>query len=127
MSDQSSDIAFRSIGEVADSIGVQQHVLRFWESKFEQIKPVKRSAGRRFYRPDDVALIVGIRHALYDRGMTIKGVQKLISDNGLAYIRNLPHEADATSEQAVLSAEQRAGLEKVRSRLAKARDILSED
>ena len=127
MSNQSSDIAFRSIGEVAELIDVQQHVLRFWESKFEQIKPVKRSAGRRFYRPDDVALIVGIRHALYDQGMTIKGVQKLISDNGLAYIRNLPNEANAGSEANPLSGDQRARLEKAKARLAKVHDILAED
>src|SRR6056300_355813 len=107
MKQPKSASAFRTISEVAALFDVQPHVLRFWESKFSQIKPVKRSAGRRFYRPDDVALIVGIRHALYDQGMTIKGVQKLISDNGLAYIRNLPHEANAGSEANPLSGDQR--------------------
>jgi len=70
--------AFRTISEVADEIGVQQHVLRFWESKFSYIKPLKRGGGRRYYRPDDVELLKNIHHLLYTEGYTIKGVQKLL-------------------------------------------------
>jgi DNA-binding transcriptional MerR regulator len=73
--------AFRTISEVADDLEVPQHVLRFWESKFPQIKPLKRAGGRRYYRPDDVALLRRIRQCLYDQGYTIKGVQKLLREN----------------------------------------------
>jgi DNA-binding transcriptional MerR regulator len=89
MTQEKSDSAFRTISEVSQKLALQPHVLRFWESKFSQIQPVKRAAGRRFYRPDDVALIGGIRFALYEQGMTIKGVQKLLQDKGIAYIRGL--------------------------------------
>jgi DNA-binding transcriptional MerR regulator len=75
--------AFRTISEVADELEVPQHVLRFWESKFAQIKPLKRAGGRRYYRPDDVALLRRIRQCLYDQGYTIKGVQKLLREGGL--------------------------------------------
>ena len=70
--------AFRTISEVADELKVQQHVLRFWESKFAQIKPLKRGGGRRYYRPEDVDLLKNIHHLLYQEGYTIKGVQKLL-------------------------------------------------
>ena len=70
--------AFRTISEVADDLGVQQHVLRFWETKFVSIKPMKRGGGRRYYRPEDVALLKKIHHLLYSDGYTIKGVQKLL-------------------------------------------------
>ncbi|SIT85183.1 MerR family transcriptional regulator [Pontibaca methylaminivorans] len=78
--------AFRTISEVADWLGVQAHVLRFWESKFTQVKPVKRAGGRRYYRPGDMQLLGGIRTLLYDEGMTIKGVQKLLREQGVAAI-----------------------------------------
>ena len=74
--------AFRTISEVADELDVPQHVLRFWESKFSQIKPLKRGGGRRYYRPDDVELLRGIRQLLYTEGYTIKGVQKVLRENG---------------------------------------------
>lgn len=74
--------AFRTIREVADWLGVAAHVLRFWESKFQQIRPVKRAGGRRYYRPDDIALIGGIKTLLHDRGFTIRGVQKMIAEDG---------------------------------------------
>ncbi len=74
--------AFRTISEVADALDVPAHVLRFWESKFTQIRPVKRGGGRRYYRPDDVNLLKGIRELLYTDGMTIKGVQKVLRDQG---------------------------------------------
>lgn len=75
--------AFRTISEVADELEVPQHVLRFWETKFTQIRPMKRGGGRRYYRPEDVDLLRSIRGLLYDQGYTIKGVQKLIREGGL--------------------------------------------
>jgi DNA-binding transcriptional MerR regulator len=74
--------AFRTISEVADKLGVQQHVLRFWETKFSQVRPLKRGGGRRYYRPEDVALLERIHHLLYTEGYTIKGVQKLLKGQG---------------------------------------------
>ena len=74
--------AFRTIGEVADLLGIPQHVLRFWETKFSQIRPLKRGGGRRYYRPEDVALLGAIQGLLHDRGYTIKGVQKIIREGG---------------------------------------------
>ena len=75
-----SDSAFRTISEVATDLGVPQHVLRFWESKFSQVHPLKRGGGRRYYRPEDVALLRRIRALLYDDGMTIRGVQKVLRE-----------------------------------------------
>ncbi|MEQ9554498.1 MAG: MerR family transcriptional regulator [Rhodospirillales bacterium] len=72
--------AFRTISEVADELGLPQHVLRFWETKFPQIKPMKRGGGRRYYRPEDIVLLDRIRRWLYEDGYTIKGVQKLLKD-----------------------------------------------
>ena len=83
--DKSPD-AFRTISEVAEQLDLPQHVLRFWETRFTQIKPLKRGGGRRYYRPQDVDLIKGIRHMLYDQGYTIKGVQKLLRDNGSQFL-----------------------------------------
>ncbi len=74
--------AFRTISEVASELDLPQHVLRFWETKFNAIKPMKRGGGRRFYRPGDVALLKQIRSLLYDDGYTIKGVQKLLREGG---------------------------------------------
>ncbi len=75
--------AFRTISEVASELDVPQHVLRFWESRFAQIRPVKRAGGRRYYRPDDIDLLKGIRALLFSGGFTIKGVQKVLKDRGL--------------------------------------------
>ena len=74
--------AFRTISEVAEALDVPPHVLRFWETRFAQVKPVKRGGGRRYYRPEDVRLLRGIRGLLYDDGMTIKGVQKILRERG---------------------------------------------
>jgi DNA-binding transcriptional MerR regulator len=74
---------FRTIGEVADDLDLPAHVLRFWESKFSQLKPLKRGGGRRYYRPEDIALLSRIRQCLYQEGYTIRGVQKLLSDGAL--------------------------------------------
>jgi len=83
--DKSPD-AFRTISEVAEDLDLPQHVLRFWETRFNQIKPMKRGGGRRYYRPQDVDLIKGIRHMLYDQGYTIKGVQRLLKENGNQFL-----------------------------------------
>lgn len=80
---EKSSSAFRTISEVADIIDVPQHVLRFWETKFKQIKPMKRGGNRRYYRPDDIELIKAIRFFLYVEGYTIKGVQKLLKEHGI--------------------------------------------
>lgn len=78
--------AFRTISEVADDLDLPQHVLRFWETKFAQIKPLKRGGGRRFYRPEDVDLLRGIRHLLYGEGYTIKGVQRILKSEGVRFV-----------------------------------------
>ncbi|WP_293680554.1 MerR family transcriptional regulator [uncultured Phenylobacterium sp.] len=75
--------AFRTISEAADELHVPQHVLRFWETKFTFIKPMKRAGGRRFYRPSDISVLRGVRHLLHDEGYTIKGVQKLHREQGI--------------------------------------------
>jgi DNA-binding transcriptional MerR regulator len=97
--------AFRTISEVADEIDVPQHVLRFWESRFTHIKPMKRGGGRRYYRPDDVDLLRGVRHLLYGEGYTIRGVQRILRDEGAAFVQNvwrpgaaLPPPPDANDE-----------------------------
>lgn len=82
---EKSPEAFRTISEVGAELDVPQHVLRFWETKFSQIKPMKRAGGRRYYRPNDVDLLRGIRHLLYGEGYTIRGVQKLLRENGAAF------------------------------------------
>ncbi|WP_377506169.1 MerR family transcriptional regulator [Octadecabacter sp. R77987] len=87
--------AFRTISEVADWLDTPAHVLRFWESKFSQIKPVKRAGGRRYYRPDDMALLGGIKTLLHDEGMTIKGVQKLLREQGVKHVAGLGQEPGA--------------------------------
>lgn len=81
--------AFRTISEVADEIDVPQHVLRFWESRFSHIRPMKRGGGRRYYRPDDVDLLRGIRHLLYGEGYTIRGVQRILREHGGAFVQNV--------------------------------------
>jgi DNA-binding transcriptional MerR regulator len=86
--DKSPD-AFRTISEVADSLDTPAHVLRFWESRFPQIKPVKRAGGRRYYRPSDVALLTGIKRLLHDEGLTIRGVQKILRDHGVRHVAGL--------------------------------------
>jgi DNA-binding transcriptional MerR regulator len=87
--DKSPD-AFRTISEVAEVLDLPQHVLRFWESRFPQIKPLKRGGGRRYYRPDDVELLRAIKHLLYDEGYTIKGVQRLFKEQGARALAGRP-------------------------------------
>lgn len=81
--------AFRTISEVSEWLDTPAHVLRFWESKFTQIRPVKRAGGRRYYRPEDMALLGGIKTLLHDQGMTIKGVQKLLREQGVRHVASL--------------------------------------
>lgn len=78
--------AFRTISEAADEIGVPQHVLRFWETKFSFIRPMKRAGGRRFYRPQDIVVLKGVKTLLYDQGYKIEGVQKLHREQGLKHV-----------------------------------------
>ena len=86
--------AFRTISEVADWLDKPAHVLRFWESKFPQVKPVKRAGGRRYYRPDDMLLLGGIKKLLHDDGLTIKGAQKIIREQGVRYVASLSQPLD---------------------------------
>ena len=88
--------AFRTISEVADWLDTPAHVLRFWESKFTQIKPVKRAGGRRYYRPQDMALLGGIKNLLHDQGMTIKGAQKLLREEGVKHVASLGPDPDGS-------------------------------
>ena len=81
--------AFRTISEVAESLDTQAHVLRFWESKFTQIKPIKRAGGRRYYPPEDMELLSGIKALLHEQGLTIKGAQRLFREKGVRYVATL--------------------------------------
>jgi DNA-binding transcriptional MerR regulator len=81
--------AFRTISEVADDLKLPQHVLRFWESRFSQIKPMKRAGGRRYYRPGDVDLLRGIHHLLYGEGYTIRGVQRILKEQGVKFVEQV--------------------------------------
>ena len=86
--------AFRTISEVGDELDVPQHVLRFWETRFSQIRPMKRGGGRRYYRVNDIDLLKGIRQLLYGKGYTIKGVQRILKENGVAYVTDIGRAAD---------------------------------
>ena len=92
--------AFRTISEVGAELDVPQHVLRFWETKFSQIKPMKRAGGRRYYRPNDVELLQGIRHLLYEEGYTIRGVQKLLRENGASFAIEVARTGALPSQEA---------------------------
>ncbi len=120
--------AFRTISEVASELEVPQHVLRFWETKFSQIKPLKRGGGRRYYRPEDIDLLRRIRRLLYHDGYTIKGVQKVLRDNGLRDVvqagRVAADKAVAARRASRLSAGQRKALEEVVDELTALRDEL---
>jgi len=85
--DSKAPDAFRTISEVADDLDLPQHVLRFWETRFRDIKPMKRGGGRRYYRPDDVDLLRGIRHLLYGEGYTIRGVQRILREQGAKFVQ----------------------------------------
>ncbi len=112
--------AFRTISEVAAVLEVPQHVLRFWESKFTQVKPLKRGGGRRYYRPEDVDLLRGIRHLLYSDGYTIKGVQKLLREIGSKTIMESGRSLSSTGAAGVAAARTRrqTGVEGVQAQQA---------
>ena len=99
---EKSPDAFRTISEAAEELDLPQHVLRFWETRFATIKPLKRGGGRRYYRPEDVLLLKGIRHLLYDQGFTIKGVQKILKEHGA---RNVIAIGDGRPMEPVTAAE----------------------
>ncbi|WP_264051395.1 MerR family transcriptional regulator [Methylobacterium flocculans] len=101
---EKSAAAFRTIKEAADELDVPQHVLRFWETRFTQIRPVKRAGGRRYYRPDDVDLLKGIKRLLHGQGYTIRGAQRVLRERGLRFVQSVGRgeaEAAAPSRQDV--------------------------
>ena len=128
--------AFRTISEVAEDIDVPQHVLRFWETRFTQIKPVKRAGGRRYYRPDDVDLIKGVRRLLHGQGYTIRGAQRILKEGGVRFVQSIGRgeieapavrdsdSADEPSETASLLGTDKALLEGVLNDLYACRDAL---
>jgi DNA-binding transcriptional MerR regulator len=93
---EKSPDAFRTISEVAAELDIPQHVLRFWESRFAQVRPIKRAGGRRYYRPEDIDLLRGIRALLYREGYTIKGAQKVMRDKGQRFVMELGRAKDRT-------------------------------
>ncbi|HKF71134.1 MAG TPA: MerR family transcriptional regulator [Stellaceae bacterium] len=131
-----SAAAFRTISEVANELEVPQHVLRFWESKFSQIRPLKRGGGRRYYRPEDVTLLRRIRQCLYEDGYTIKGVQRLLREGQLkppepsetALIEEEPAQSEEPTLPLPLAANDRGDvksvLREIRKELADLRDVL---
>jgi DNA-binding transcriptional MerR regulator len=104
--DNKAPDAFRTISEVADELDLPQHVLRFWESRFREIKPMKRGGGRRYYRPDDIELLRGIKHLLYGEGYTIRGVQRILREQSVGFVQSVwrdgapqpPHSASDVDE-----------------------------
>ena len=117
--------AFRTISEVAEELEVPQHVLRFWESRFPQVRPLKRAGGRRYYRPDDVALLRRIRQCLYDQGYTIKGVQKLLREGALKSEEMPRPAAPAPLPRTPKTDKLRASLLEIRAELVALRDLLN--
>ena len=119
--DSKAPDAFRTISEVAEELDLPQHVLRFWESRFHEIKPMKRGGGRRYYRPDDIDLLRGIRHLLYGEGYTIRGVQRILREQGTKFVQLVwregapqpPHgatEEEEFTEEAPAALEEEHGL-----------------
>ena len=124
-----SAAAFRTISEVADDLDVPQHVLRFWETKFSQVRPLKRGGGRRYYRPEDVELLRHIRDLLYTEGYTIKGVQRLLRESGgraapVAPAAPAAGEEPAGGGEGGLSAAQRKRLKALRDELLALSELL---
>jgi DNA-binding transcriptional MerR regulator len=129
---EKSPAAFRTISEVADELDVPQHVLRFWESKFPQVRPMKRGGGRRYYRPEDVVLLRRIRQCLYQEGYTIRGVQRLLREGAIKVAGRGEQPAlalaaveDAAAEaEAPLAEDLRHALEEIRDELVELRALL---
>ncbi len=133
--------AFRNIGEVSIELGVKKHVLRFWELKFPQLKPMKRGGGRRLYRPSDVELLKGIRDLLQNAGYTIKGVQRLLREHGIEHVKltgnddatdstrsqasRRPASRDVEGEPVQLSALEVEALRAIMAELGACRDLLA--
>ena len=126
--------AFRTITEVSEDLGVPQHVLRFWESRFSQIRPTKRAGGRRYYRPDDVDLLKGIRRILHGQGYTIRGAQRILKEHGVRFVQAigrgeaeagppLPQDRDEEGVEGLAS--DRGRLEAVLSELRSCRALLA--
>ena len=115
--------AFRTIGEVSEELDVPQHVLRFWETKFPQVRPLKRGGGRRYYRPEDVALLRHIRHLLHAEGYTVRGVQKLLRERA-SRPGTPPLLPDRIEEESPLAPEDRARAAQVLDELCTLRDLL---
>ncbi len=121
--------AFRTISEVADDLHIPQHVLRFWETKFPQLKPLKRGGGRRYYRPEDIALLRRVSDLLYTQGYTIKGVQRLLREGGLdeaVAASNAPPAAAAIEPPETGVAALRAILEELEDISASLHDLLED-
>lgn len=127
--------AFRTITEVSEELGVPQHVLRFWESRFSQIRPLKRAGGRRYYRPDDVDLLKGVRRILHGQGYTIRGAQRILKEHGVRFVQAIgrgeaeagpPLPQDRDEEVTESLASDRATLEAVLSELRSCRALLAE-
>lgn len=112
--------AFRTISEVAEELELPQHVLRFWETRFTQIKPMKRGGGRRYYRPEDVDLLRGVRLLLYGEGFTIRGVQRLLKDKGVVFVVAV---GQTGSVQTVTAAEREDEADRPAARQAPRRDV----
>ena len=106
MTSEKSPDAFRTISEVARELDLPQHVLRFWETKFSQIKPMKRGGGRRYYRPGEVEFLRGIRHLLYVQGYTIKGAQKVIAEHGVLYVTECWQDGQVAAAETLDAAKQ---------------------
>ena len=126
---EKSAAAFRTISEVASELDLPQHVLRFWESKFPHVRPLKRGGGRRYYRPEDVRLLRRIRDLLYTEGYTIRGVQQLLRRNGAKALAtsggpDLSAAPAAAAAPAGLDAHQRAELRAILAELEEVRDLL---
>ena len=125
-----SATAFRTISEVGRELDIPQHVLRFWESKFNQVKPLKRGGGRRYYRPEDIALLRRIRDLLYTEGYTIRGVQRLFREAGVKSVVDgtaMNGGGDEQTPSATLSEDTRSELEVVMSELVALRGMLKRE
>jgi DNA-binding transcriptional MerR regulator len=118
---EKSPDAFRTISEAAEELDVPQHVLRFWETRFTQIKPMKRAGGRRYHRPADVELLKGIRSLLYKEGYTIRGVQKILKEDGVAYVSGVGRgEIEARKREGEMASAPPPGTAKTAPRVSKA-------
>jgi DNA-binding transcriptional MerR regulator len=124
--------AFRTISEVADDLDVPQHVLRFWESRFRDIKPMKRGGGRRYYRPEDIQLLRGIRHLLYGEGYTIRGVQRILREQGVKFVQSVwqpgapqPGHGPADEDADVVAEEAEAGNGAAHEEVQRGRGLLA--